>query len=568
MRRTVSGKRQAVLLALCLAMLSANAEAQRAGPTAAANTRSVAIRAEMAGVLLQSRRYYEAAAEYAVLVALDRDNIAYRVGLARALAWGKRPQAAERAILDLLELRPGNADYEAMLLSVRGQLTPSADEAYDWVRRSPRSFDYRQMLARALARERHFEAAAAQYDTLIAQQPLTLLYQERAHAHFGARNLTAAERDADVAARGIGSASAFLLQSELHRARGNLPAARAAVERARRSPRRDADVTAASARLAREEHPPVAFMPDVTEPDGWLTTNTTTGDNLGANLTTATARRGGRLGGVDGLDASLGVAARWISERSASPEAGPSAYGADVAISREGTSGEFYGRVRARAGFMYHPAADAIPDASFAANLFFRAWGAGFEVFTGPAYPSLLTLASFLPAESDSPQLTEDGHTFSLVGPIAAAEAAASWQTASISDGNRRQAFRMYARHPVSPRVALVYSGSIVSFSEASALYWDPVRSATHGVGPELFVRRQRGVSASLRVLPGGAWADERRTAIDSVPRQSSALQLSASGDVGFRADDWELIAALGYGGGRSGDYHRMDASVQLRYTP
>lgn len=521
----------------------------------------------MASVLLQSKRYDEAAAEYHLLVAIEPDNFSYRLGLARALAWGKQPRAAEQAILELLRRQPNHPEYEGMLLSVRSQVTPSADEAERWVAKYPRSYEYRHMYARALARERRNDAAIAQFDTLIALRSLTTLFLERAYVHYDARNYVAAQRDVDIAVRGMGTPAAYLLLSELHRARGDLVAARAAIAQAGRGRPRDLEVRAASARLAREEHPPAAFMPDVSDPGGWFSSGSTSGDNLGANLTTTGFRRGTRLGGIDGVDASVGFTSRWISERSASPEAGPSAYGPDAAISREGTLGIYYARARARGGFMYHPAGQTVAEGSIAANLFVNAWGAGVELFTGPAYPSLLTLASFLPDGPGSALLVERGATFSVAGPMGRVDVAASLQPVSISDGNQRRTFKLYASAPVSARLNLAYSGTMLSFSQFSELYWAPIRYAAHGVGPELHVSRRRGLSAAVRAFPGGVWATQFDTVTAEI-KQSAAFQLSASGDIGYRANDWELLASVGYGNGRAGEYQRIDAGVQLRFRP
>ena len=56
-----------------------------------------------------------------------------------------------------------------------------------------------------------------------------------------------------------------------------------------------------------------------------------------------------------------------------------------------------YARARVRAGFLHHPSADLVPDAAFTLTAWVRAWGAGVETSTGPAYPTFFTMASFVP---------------------------------------------------------------------------------------------------------------------------------------------------------------------------
>ena len=105
-------------------------------PTAshAQNSRALAIRAEMASVLLQSKRYDEAAREYRVLLAYSPRSYSHRLNLVRALMWGNRPREAEHELMVLITQRGRDPELESMLLSARQQLRPSADEAAAWLR--------------------------------------------------------------------------------------------------------------------------------------------------------------------------------------------------------------------------------------------------------------------------------------------------------------------------------------------------------------------------------------------------------------------------------------------------
>src|SRR5687768_3774636 len=92
----------------------------------AQNTRAIAIRAEMASVLLQSKQYAEAASEYRVLLGHSPGNHSYRLNLIRALMWGNRPREAEAELNVLITQRGREPQLEAMLLSARQQLVPSS----------------------------------------------------------------------------------------------------------------------------------------------------------------------------------------------------------------------------------------------------------------------------------------------------------------------------------------------------------------------------------------------------------------------------------------------------------
>jgi len=73
------------------------------------------VRAELASVLMQSKRYAEAEREYRALLAGDPSNFNYRLGLARALAWGDRPRDAERELRTLQRQRPQDGSIETLL---------------------------------------------------------------------------------------------------------------------------------------------------------------------------------------------------------------------------------------------------------------------------------------------------------------------------------------------------------------------------------------------------------------------------------------------------------------------
>lgn len=177
--------------------LSAQRRGAAKGSSKTLSTNSVEVRAELAAVLLQSKKYAEAAREYRALLAHDNDNFEYRLGLARALAWGGNPRDAERELRVLQAKRVQAATIDTLLRAVREAMEPSAGEAMAWVAERPSYGPYRLAFARALARQ-HFEwLGGAQYDTLIAggsvgKLPPTLaLRREQINMYIEARNISA-----------------------------------------------------------------------------------------------------------------------------------------------------------------------------------------------------------------------------------------------------------------------------------------------------------------------------------------------------------------------------------------
>ena len=551
-----------VARALLLMVTATGAEAQRRA------NRAVAIRAEMAAVLLQSQRYAEAASEYRVLLASDPTNTTYRMGLARALAWGDRPREAEREVMALVALRRGapSASLDSMLLSIRSQLKPSSEEAHGWLNEQPRSVQYRLMLARALARERRNDAALVHYDSLVLRHPTADRLLERAQVQLARGELTAAQRDAEQSVRTKPSLGALLLLGDLHLARGNLAGARAEFRQAQRM-RYSAEVAAALARLAREERPAIGLLPYVYgDSPGWQSTTSTTGDNLGVQLTTLQARRGSPH--PHGMDASVGAEVRWMMDRHQVNGARPAAVGANLGASKGGSQGRWAGRARARLGMHNASGSDLVPEASLAAVAWFDAWGAGLEVNTGPAYPSLMTLASFAPLVNGT-QLTEKSATVSAAGPIGQVDAAVSRQVTALSDENLRTTLQALARVPIGRGIAITYAASALTFLYHSPLYWAPQRYTSHSVGPELSLRQRLGWNAQLRVLPGFANSslfEEDPEAEDGT--QSSAFQLTAGAAASYRTTTWEAGATASYGRGRADGYRRYDIGLFASFAP
>jgi tetratricopeptide repeat protein len=541
-----------------------DAAAQQSSRTRGATARATTIRAELAGVLLQSKRYDDAAREYSMLVAMDPRNRSYRLGLARSLAWGRRLREAERELLALRADYPEDTTIESLLDSVREAIDPGSHEASTWLAQRPGSLPYRRMLARALAREERTIEALAQYDTILGARPTPDLFIERAYVHLERRDFGAAERDVYESVSLGATPGAYILLGDLHRWRGDFGGARSWYVRARVMRPDAPEVAAAFGRLAREQRPPVAFIPNVGEPDSWETTNTTTSDNLGVNFTTLTLRRG--LMPRSGFDVSAGVRVVSLIDRDPVLGGGEQGFGADVAASRETTHKQFYARARARAGFMSHPSAGISPEGALALAAFAGAWGVGAEISSSVAYPSLMTLATLRPLPENGALLREQSSAISVAGPLRRADVGARHQSTSLSDGNTRTALQGYARLPLNGTVAALYSGNTQSFAVQSPLYWSPERYVGHAIGLELASRRMRGRSLAAQVLPGVAWTTELDEEGDRIHR--SAAQLSGGIEMSYRTLKWQVGGGATYGRGRAGDYERFDALLYARYLP
>lgn len=571
---------RAVIVAVTVGVIRpADAHSQRPrGVTRPLTSRSSPnVRAELAAVLLQSRKYDEAAREYRVLLARDPASYEYRLGLARALAWGDRPREAERELLLLRSRRPNALEVDSLLRSVRVARDPSSLEARVWLSERPNYAPYRLSLARALARERQHSYAIAQYDTLIAASPSAVLYAERARARSAAGDRAGADSDVGASLARGPTVPAYLTAGELYGERGDYAAARAMYDAARARQKRgdEATVAAAVAQLARDERPVIAFAPDVAADDGWRLGGESSADNLGVRYLTSSVERTGTLG--DETTVSLEGEQQYIGERSAVRSIDLVGYGGSVAVARGVSHGAFLVRGRVRGGALYHPDAGMIPLGSVAGAAWYGPWELGLQASSGPAYPSLLTTAALVsPAEDESP-LTEESASIALGGPLGAADGAVAAQRSRLSDGNRRTSVQAYVRYPLSPRLAMVYAGSGLTFAERSTRYWDPLSYAAHGVGVEVATRKSHGWSLAGRVIPTIAWSRESPLVpvFDFAgepagfergdPESHESFQLTAGGEATWRTPGWEAAAAATYGSGRAGDYRRLGVTFGIR---
>jgi tetratricopeptide (TPR) repeat protein len=631
-----------LLVALSLA-LPAAADAQRprqAARPVAASRREV--RAELAATLLNANRFDEAAAEYRRLLATDPGNRAYRLGLARALAWGDHPREAERELVRARD-RQNASVVEPLLRSVRSAFDPTAAEATAWRRESPGYLPYRLALARALAREAPWraiaqydtlrlaalagadgipdepalireqadayvamgarpsaitvlgagvdraprdtalrrslavalfdagraDAARAQFDTLIAMGPTAAAYVGRANASLALGDTASG---ADDLARSIGvrpNYDAYYMLATLAREHEDFGNARLLYDRARRTapdaPSRGA-ITAAGGGLAREERPVVAFVPALGTDPGWSVTTQSATDNAGVSYLSMDARRVAALGAGFTADVDFGVRRIAQSGTLGAPAATGSAV--SVGAARQVIVGRAMFAGAAHGGIVTHPGLATFGRGSVSAGAWFDAWMLGVDVSREPAYEALFTPAVLALRGGPTPALIANAATISTGGPVGPMDVAGSWTRTWLSDGNFGQSLDAYARLPltsVSSHLNAVYQGNVVSYAEATSLYWDPVRYASHAVGPELAMRHAHGLSLAARVLAGLATSVERDTTARNALIRQSALQLSTGGEASYRGAWWEGAAGIAYGRGRAGGYERLGATVTIR---
>jgi Flp pilus assembly protein TadD len=625
---------------VCVLALASSLEAQTRsrrprGRTNTSASSNASVRAELAGVLLQSGKYSDAAREYRTLVSTDSRNTEYRLGLIRALAWGERYREAEEQLSLLPSSRRDDSDVEQLERLVRGNLEPPSFEAQRWVAERPHYAPYRVALAHAWVREHHPGWAIAQYDTLLATNPTPALVRDLADAYAAANNraggitrlrefvarapadsgyrlaladvlasdrqyaaaiaetdtvlsygrtpgalmtraridiasddLVSAERDLNDALALKPTPEAYLLLGDTYRWRGEFGKARTVYQYARVM-KKDRTVTAAFAQLARDERSVLTFEPASAADEGWQTSVTADGDNGGIHYSTVDFERGFQVG--SGFVGGASMQILQLSEMSAVAHGTSAGYATNVGLSREGIAGAFYGRVGATAGLIFHPIASTVPAASLALTGRYYAWSASFDMSSGPAYPSLRTLASVIPSGEGSRPLTELNRAFSLAGPVGPVDIAVGLRRADISDSNRRNELEAYGRLPVTPVMSLVYWGNSIAFALPTANYWSPQHYASNALGLELAARQLRGLSLVARLLPGVASTDDSPFTHTgntnpggraSPNAQRLRFQISTGGELDYRRPGWET--GLGFDWGRIANYSRTSLSFHL----
>ena len=595
--------------------VSVSVGAQQPRRTSRSSSGTIAVRAELATVLLQSGRYDEAAREFRALLSRDPSNFEYRLGLAHALAWGDRPREAERELVQLIAKRPNALGLDSLLRNVREAYDPRAVEAAQWVAAEPTYAPYRVALARALARERllslaiaHYDtlltrpgvgrlpdritllrelaevyvsagnlaAARAQYDTLIQLSPSAALLRERAQLRLALGDRAGADSDLWASVRLQPSGEAYLLLGDLYRERGDYRGARSMYVAARQgaSAKVRLAVSGALAQLDREERPAM-LAPLVGDDPGWRLTEDAAADNLGVTYSALALRRTVAVAAATRF--SLGAEWRQLAERTAARRLDATGVGANVGGWQEVAYGPALARLELQGGAVYHEQGGMLPVVRGALGLWLYSWQLDLELERAPAYPSLFSAEALVPLDGGQPLIERDA-AVTLGGPIGPLDVGVGVQRSLLSDGNRRLTINSYLRYPLGGNLYALYSGTGLGFAERSMVYWDPSQYSAQAVGMEYSVRRAQGFSFAARAMPSYATSEEAPIiptdalgdpAFTRGPMmRHSALQLGASADIGYRMHGWEAAGAVSYGRGRAGDYQRFGASITIRLVP
>ena len=567
-------------------------------------------RAEYAAALLALQQYDSAAANYRILIDADTGNVDAHVGLARALAWSNHPREAEPELRWVTLHLQGDTTFVTMLHVARNSYDPTTSDAARWVAEDPQYAPYRLTLARVLANEHLLDLSAAHYDTLVAANPSSLpLIREAAGVHamagdsiedarllrhavalepndanlrqsyaealawsgdrasavaqydtllaaagsdpdlliargrlyaFSGDN-AAAERDLSAAIAKRPTPEAWVMLGDLYRWEGDKQHAWNAYSEASALRPGDAGAEGGFAELAAAERRQQAAI--IGQELGWNTVASYVGDNAGFDLSIAGLGGGFRIGATSAL--LVGADARRLgSDNGEAAYLGLVQYFGGYRFSADGGAVSY----RERGEFGY----GSLSAAGSLGGLWTSA-----EVRTGPTFQWLM-----------SPRpLTYRGASASVTIPAGMAAFSFGVDHMWLSDGNDRTQLQLGARYALWRGVTAIYSGGMIGFNRASALYWDPHRFTSHALGLELSTQRDSGLSVSARVLPGiGLMSDGF---ISSDPSARSAAQLSSGLALAYRRRWWSLIVDGDYAHGvRDSGYHSARASARLRITP
>ena len=590
----------------------------------------VALRSEYAHVLLNARRWDEAAVEFRWLLSRSPGSVDSRLGLSRALAWKGLGRDAEAELMQLPPEVRARRDVIALLRVARGAFEPTSEQARRWVAEDPDHAPYLLAQARALVREQRTREALALYERVIGRDPSNVLLIEAAGVHSSADDPRGAARhllrvllrtpadtalrreyarvlswgkdhrlalleydrllamrprdralllerarvfiavndlgramtDVDASLAAGESAEAYALRGDMLRWRGEWELARASYRRALELDRGDATLLAALAQVDREER---ASLAPVWDDLGTTATATYVEDNAGYLYLAAGGRHAVPYGD---MLASVGVEQRRIAYRPFG-EAERYVYGwvADVGLSA------LLGRVYAggRVGAARHALVPTmlVAEARVAGPVGRAFLSAG--VRTGPAYEALRTSTSLVRSVGagtlSTPALSLRGVSMSLTIPMGEVELSASAEHVRVSDGNARTGFNVDGRWALAPRLFAVYTGGLLAFDERSELYWDPEQYSSHLLGVEYRVADRGPFTLAARILPGLARTRESPAVADSSLRFPARLvpQLSASGEVAWRAASWLVALSGAYGRGREGGYQSLSGGARVR---
>jgi tetratricopeptide (TPR) repeat protein len=434
---------------------------------------------------------------------------------------------------------------------------------------APADTSIRHALASTLFDAGLLAAARAQYDTLVRTAPTANAYLGRATAALALFDSTAALQDVARSIELAPSYDAYYLRASLAREHEDFVNARRfydAAERMAPDAATRRDVAAAGSELARRQRPVIAFEPDMGTGPGWTMRTQSAADNARVLYVAMDASRAAPLPGDFVGNVDFGV--RRIAQAGAVGIPGATGTAASVGIARRFSIWRMVFGGAADGGFVAHPGVTTFGRGSASLGAWFDAWAAGANVSREPAYEALFTPAALSTGAGEASALIAKTATFSAAGPLGPVDVAGGWTRTWLSDGNSAESFNGNARAPLTggtTHLFAVYEADVTSYASPSRLYWDPVHFTSNAIGPEIAVRHGRGLSMSVRGLAGYASAVLRDTTDNRRLLRQSALQLTAGGDVSYRATWWETAADVAYGRARAGGYQRVSAAVTVR---
>ena len=579
------------------------------------------IRAEYAGVLLQSKKYEAAIAEYRRLVSAEPQRFEYRLGLARALAWSNQYRAAETELARLRAQRPNHPAVQELTRSVRASLDPSSGEARSWVAEEPVYLPYRIQLARSYAREGRGHQAAAQFDTIFRSGGDAELAREAAAANVHAKRFVAA---LPLYRRAIARAPVDTgLRREYARAlwrSGNHAAALAQYDTLlTRAPSPSWLVERARLRIAIRDHSgaeqdlarALAMRPTA---EAYLVRGELHRWNGRLGAARADYERALQLASDPSLEHELRDLVAFVERESrpslgAAPETDAIGWTGRAELSADNTgfsyasAGGRYGipigqlaavsfgfeqrrvqarngvdrrvsygfggdigatlglpfaRLSARGGAVSEAGTTKTGYGSIGALAWWRSWRASAEVKRELAYPHLMT-ARALAGEDDDVSLIATRQIYGLGGSAGVIDFGVVADLMRLSDGNRRPALTTTVRYPLRDDVSALYVASDLRFRQPSLVYWGPSHYSAHSLGVETSRRRDRGFSHMARLLAGVARSTLREASAQY------AFHAALEGEMTYRATGWDAGLTSWYGRGREGDYQRWGGSLRMR---
>ncbi|HEX5634608.1 MAG TPA: hypothetical protein VFX50_15305, partial [Gemmatimonadales bacterium] len=134
-----------------------------------------------------------------------------------------------------------------------------------------------------------------------------------------------------------------------------------------------------------------------------------------------------------------------------------------------------------------------------------------------------------------------------------------------LDDDNARANLQAALRYGLAPSLSALYSGGVLTFSDATATYWSPRYYTLHSLGLEWRRRWPRGLLIGAQGLAGVSWYDE--TLPGGPDASGSAFQWSLAGELGWQTTRWDLGVTGAYGTDRGASgYEAFLGTLRARY--